>query len=207
MLAISYPVSAIHMRYTADDNTRLGEDKREGKTAKKQYNFRPSVVNRLRAVVNRVGIDEIDVVTRAILKEAGSLPLLGSVPCGNAQEVEAISRNEAEDWVNVGDLIKSAPGDYLLRARGDSMTGNGIEDGDLILIRPSQSCQNNDIAVVLISDPFGTTQATLKRVQYKEGSSSVSLVPMNPSYQVREVDTKKEELKICGVYKGLIRTQ
>jgi repressor LexA len=47
---------------------------------------------------------------------------------------------------------------YALRVRGDSMKGDGILDGDFLVIEASQTAQNGDIVVALIDE-----NATLKR--------------------------------------------
>jgi len=58
------------------------------------------------------------------------VPILGGIPCGSPEEhTELVEGYVAlpEEWL-FGDC-------YLLRAEGDSMTGAGIDDGDLVLIR------------------------------------------------------------------------
>jgi repressor LexA len=53
---------------------------------------------------------------------AGGLPVLGSIPAGPL--AEAIS--ETDDVRDPGELLPWREGDFLLRVRGDSMTGDGI---------------------------------------------------------------------------------
>lgn len=64
---------------------------------------------------------------------------------------------------------------YGLRIQGDSMTGAGILDGDLIIVRQEQSARSGQIVVALIGD-----EATCKRLSIEDGS--VWLLPENPNY-------------------------
>ena len=62
----------------------------------------------------------------------GGLPLLGSIPAGPLSD--AVS--QAAEIIDPAELLSNEPGDFLLRVRGDSMIGDGILDGDLVLLRP-----------------------------------------------------------------------
>lgn len=54
--------------------------------------------------------------------------------------------------------------DFALRAKGDSMAGAGIKDGDIVLIRSQSYADNGDIVVVMVSDQMG--EFALKRYSY-----------------------------------------
>ena len=58
-------------------------------------------------------------------------------------------------------LLDVQDGDFLLRVRGESMTGIGIMDGDYVLVRPAADVLDGEVAVVLIP---GEDSATLKRL-------------------------------------------
>ena len=71
--------------------------------------------------------------------------IIGNIPCGNLSlEEEAI-----EEIVNLPVSIFGKGELFLLHARGDSMTGAGIDDGDLVLIRKQPDCEVGDIVVAL----------------------------------------------------------
>ncbi len=61
----------------------------------------------------------------------GGVPLLGLIPAGPLEEAIA----QAEEIVEPS--LSSRSGDFLLRVHGDSMIGDGIMDGDLVLLRPN----------------------------------------------------------------------
>ena len=125
---------------------------------------------------------------------AGGLPVLGAIPAGPLSEAVA----EADDVREPGDLLPWRDGDFLLRVRGDSMIGDGILDGDLVLIRPQPEARRGEIAAVQVGDAH---EATLKRVFVQEGS--VTLRASNPLFS--DLTVPAETVKIAGVFRGLIR--
>lgn len=64
---------------------------------------------------------------------------------------------------------------YALRIKGDSMTGAGILDGDLIIVRQEQTARSGQIVVALLGE-----EATCKRLYRENGE--VWLLPENPAY-------------------------
>ena len=127
---------------------------------------------------------------------AGGLPLLGSIPAGPLTEVLA----GAEEMVEDRDLLAWREGDFLLRVRGDSMIGDGILDGDKVLLRPGVEPYAGEIAAVLVGD---THEATLKHFLPLPESGQIKLRASNPGY--RDVIVPAETVKVAGVYRGLIR--
>lgn len=98
------------------------------------------------------------------------IPLLGEIACG-----EPIFANEdRESYVEVGTNIKA---DFCLRAKGDSMIGARILDGDIVFIRSQSMVENGEIAAVIIND-----EATLKRVSYHRDKNTLILKAENPKY-------------------------
>ena len=94
--------------------------------------------------------------------------LLGNVACG-----QPIFANEEFDvYVEVGTGLHC---DFCLRAKGDSMTGARIYDGDIVFIREQPLVNNGEIAAVIIND-----EAVLKRVFLSEGK--LVLQSENPKY-------------------------
>ena len=89
---------------------------------------------------------------------------------------------------------------YALEVAGDSMIGDGILDGDFVIIRKQETADDGDIAVVLIGD-----EATLKRV-YREGRR-LRLQPSNPTMKPIYVDSGEVRIqgKVVGVQRLLDR--
>lgn len=97
------------------------------------------------------------------------LPLLGTIPAGPLEEVIA-QQDAAFESVSVNELLKHRPGDFLLRIKGESMVGDGILNGDLVLLRPGVEIQQGEIAAVVWSGSGAECEATLKRVFKKPAS-------------------------------------
>lgn len=98
------------------------------------------------------------------------IPLLGEIACGEPIYAD----QDLKSYVEVGANIHA---DFALRAKGDSMIGARINDGDLVFIRKQPMVANGEIAAVIIDD-----EATLKRIYYQTGEHLV-LQAENPAYQ------------------------
>ena len=99
------------------------------------------------------------------------IPLLGEIACG-----EPIFCNEGrESYVEAGTDVRA---DFCLKARGDSMIGARILDGDLVFIQRDVPIEDGQIYAVAIDD-----EATLKRVYYDAEDHMLQLVAENPAYK------------------------
>lgn len=98
------------------------------------------------------------------------IPILGEIHCGEP----SFADQEFESYVEVGSKLHV---DFALRAKGDSMIGARIHDGDLVFIRRQDTVRNGEIAAVLIDD-----SAALKRVRYLPGNM-IMLQAENSAYE------------------------
>lgn len=130
---------------------------------------------------------------RRCLGAGGGLPLLGTIPAGPLTE----ALQEA-DMVETNDLFPHRDGDFLLRVRGDSMIGDGILDGDTVLLRPQVAWQNGEIAAVLVGESY---ESTLKRIFLSK--KDVILRASNPKYP--DLTLPAQSVQVAGVFRGLIR--
>lgn len=130
---------------------------------------------------------------RQAIGESSGIPLLGTIPAGPLTE----ALQEAQT-VDAHDLLPYREGDFLLRVRGDSMIGDGILDGDAVLIRPGIAWQSGEIAAVLVGEDY---ESTLKRI-FLSGEN-VILRASNPIYPDLEIPARA--VQIAGVFRGLIR--
>jgi repressor LexA len=142
----------------------------------------------------RISFDGQNVVTELSNKgseETIPVGIIGSIPCGNLTlEEEAI-----EEIVQLPTSLFGKGELFLLHASGDSMTGAGIDDGDLVLIRKQEEARNGDIVVAFIEGEGNT----LKR--YKRYGHTVFLHPENPKY----TDIPLKDCKIQGVAVSVIK--
>lgn len=130
---------------------------------------------------------------RLLVDDSHGTPLIGKVAAGLPISSEANIEAQIEF---PKDLFRQAP-DYLLRVQGDSMTGIGIMDGDILGVLSTQSAKNGDVVVARVND-----DVTVKRFQ-REGNE-IQLIAENPSYPPIVV-TPEDDFQIEGQMLGLIR--
>ncbi len=114
------------------------------------------------------------------------IPLLGEIAAGSP----IFAEENIEEYLTVD---ADDDGTFALRVQGDSMTGVGIYDGDIIYVREQPTVNNGEIAVVLIHDGFPeSSEATVKRF-YQYGKTVV-LRPEshNPEHKDREITLGKD---------------
>ncbi|MGP1376397.1 MAG: LexA family protein [Bulleidia sp.] len=103
------------------------------------------------------------------LPRPGTIPVLGTVPCGiPAEAIEDIE--EYIDYIGV-------PGHtyYGLRAKGDSMSPE-IRDGDIMIIDSMPDVPSGSIAIVKVNGDDATCKKLLK------SKAGITLVPLNNAY-------------------------
>ena len=115
------------------------------------------------------------------------VPMLGEIACGKP----VWANEERESYVQAGVNIKA---DFCLIARGDSMIGARIHDGDIVFCRSQNMVENGEIAAVIIGD-----EATLKRVYYYPDKQKLVLQAENPKYEpFVYVGSELDEINIIG---------
>lgn len=129
-------------------------------------------------------------------------PILGWIPAGPPTEVLPSAFEDAAQSLGgaLAGVLGLQPGDFFLQVQGDSMIGDGICDGDLVLIRPDVSPNDGEIAAVAVGED---RYATLKRIFAEPENGQVELRPSNPRLQSLRVAV--EEVHITGVFRGLVR--
>jgi DNA polymerase V len=95
-------------------------------------------------------------------------------------------------------LIEHPASTFLVRVKGDSMTGAGIHSGDLLIVDRSKEAKNNDVIVAALNGEF-----TVKRLQKKAGK--IGLIAENSNYQPIEI-TPAMDFEIWGVVLHAIHT-
>jgi repressor LexA len=123
------------------------------------------------------------------------VPVFGAIPAG----LPAQREQEPEETVRVSPAVfgvrDTRPGHFwFLRVTGDSMTGAGILDGDLVaLVR--REPRPGDIIAALVDG----TETTLKRYLKERGRAILRAA--NPRYR----DLRPRQLESQGVVVGLLR--
>lgn len=143
---------------------------------------------------------EVNSTKKDILgNEVVSIPLLGTVKAGYDYLAE-------ENWIGTVDLDKNTAesGEFFaLKVKGDSMSPIFLE-GDIVIIKKQNDCENNKVAVVIINGEEGT----LKRV--KKTEQGIILQPFNPIYgpvMFTNDEIKDKPVVIAGVFHELRRNE
>lgn len=123
-----------------------------------------------------------------------TVPIIGRVAAG----YPVLAEENIEGTFTIdASLIKSKNNIFALKTSGDSMTGAGILDGDLVLVNSQKDAKNGDIVVALIGD-----ESTLKTYESKKGKTY--LVPANKNYPILDM-TNKQDFSIIGKIIGVYR--
>lgn len=97
-------------------------------------------------------------------------PLLGEIACGEP----IYASEDHESYIDASADIKA---DFCLTAKGDSMIGARIHNGDVVFIRKQPIVENGEIAAVVIDN-----EATLKRWYFYPEQKKLILNPENPTF-------------------------
>lgn len=107
-----------------------------------------------------------------------ALPCLGAVPAGNP--IEAIEDRIGTLRMSTSMLPKPTPARsslFALRAKGESMMGAGIMDGDWLVVASQQTAPASSIVVARLEG-----EATVKRLM-KDRTRGWFLKPENPAFK------------------------
>jgi repressor LexA len=132
---------------------------------------------------------------RSVQAHLFEVPVYGAIPAG----LPAMQEQDPEDVIAVDPAIfgvrRLRPGHFwFLRVTGDSMTGAGILDGDLVALARKEP-QPGDIIAALVDE----TTTTLKRFVKERGRTLLRAA--NPLY----ADIVPRRLESQGVAVGVIR--
>lgn len=129
------------------------------------------------------------------LVEEPGLPVVGRVAAGSP----VLAAEHVEDRLGLAPDLFHPAATYLLRVLGDSMTGVGIHDGDLLAVHKTEQVRSGDIVVARIED-----EVTVKRLRRKSRRHLV-LEAENPDYDPIPVDLAKQQFAIEGLSVGVLR--
>ncbi|MEI6833658.1 MAG: transcriptional repressor LexA [bacterium] len=129
------------------------------------------------------------------------LPCLGAVPAGNP--VEAIEDRIGTLRISKSMIAKPIPSKeslFALRAKGESMVGAGILDGDWLVVTSQQTALANSIVVARLEG-----EATVKRLM-KDRSRGWYLKPENPEFKPVYAEDRQFEVigKVVALQRGFI---
>ena len=120
--------------------------------------------------------------------------MLSRVPAGFPSPADDFE----DEPLDIADYLVNQPETtYFVRAEGDSMTGVGIDDGDLLVVDRAREPQNGDVVVAALNGVL-----TVKRLE--RTADALYLAAENPGYEAIEV-SPYEDLVVWGVVRHVIR--
>jgi DNA polymerase V len=132
----------------------------------------------------------------SLLAPIQSIPLYGhSIPAGFPSPAD----DYVEDRLDLNQLlVHNKSSTFFLRVKGDSMTGAGIFDGDIIVVDRSLEPVDRTVVVAVVDG-----ELTVKRLRLRCGSTE--LHAENPKYQPIRFK-EGQELTIWGVVTSTVHT-
>jgi repressor LexA len=126
-----------------------------------------------------------------------SVPLVGRVAAGGP----ILAEENIEDRLALGADIAGGEDAFALHVRGDSMIECGINDGDMVVVRPQRDAPNGAIVVARIeNEQTGEHEATVKRF-FREAGGRIRLQPENSSME----PIFPRDVQIEGVVVAVVR--
>ena len=125
--------------------------------------------------------------------EVVTLPVLGRVAAG----IPIGADIGLDQELRLDRRLFSMPPDYLLLVQGDSMTDDGILDGDLVGVHRSRDARNGQTVVARVDE-----ELTIKRLERRR--SRICLLPRNLAHKPIVVHPG-QDFAIEGIYCGLVR--
>ena len=123
-----------------------------------------------------------------------TLPIMGRIAAGTPIEaIQQVSNNVSVP----GEMLKNSGRHYALEVKGDSMIEAGINEGDTVIIKRSDTADNGKIVVALIDEH----EAMLKRIRRK--GKTVALESANRNYETKIFGP--DRVKVQGVLVSLYR--
>jgi len=128
----------------------------------------------------------------AFTKNAFGIPMVGSVQAGFPSPEEEALR----DVISMDEYLITKPeSSFLLKVSGDSMTGAGIMEGDLVIVEKGRSPKTGDIVIAEVDGEW-----TMKYFHRK--GKQIILEAANPKYPLIK---PRSELRLGGVVTAVIR--
>lgn len=124
------------------------------------------------------------------------IPVFGEIPAGIPIEMVDDSFIEDEEEIPA-DWLKGDNTYFCLKVRGQSMMPK-FEDGDILILKQQDDCENGDYCAVSINH----TECTFKKVLKKE--NGITLMPLNPDYEPLFF-TNKEVVELPITILGIVK--
>lgn len=137
-----------------------------------------------------------------LIQQADGVFVKGYIAAGEPLEIFT----EPDQTIQVGRELEH-DNTYALIVKGRSMIEDHICDGDYVVVKPQETCENGDIVVAVHLVPGSTGSATLKRFFQEKEHNRVRLQPANSELEPIYVPKSEwaQEWRIQGKVVAIFR--
>ena len=142
----------------------------------------------------RLPVSMVDRVLRFVQSRESAIPLYA---CGVSAGFPSPADDYLEGSLDLNEhLIGRPEATFFVRAKGDSMIGAGIHDGDLLVVDRSAEPKDGRVIIAVING-----ELTVKRLVRKQDKAW--LEPENPAYQPISFN-EEDDVRVWGVVTNVI---
>lgn len=123
-----------------------------------------------------------------------SVPVIGQIAAGQPIPVpDAFAENDVANMIEISQELapQSGQGLFALKVKGHSMIDALIGDGDIVILKSQQTCENGDTVAVWLEEERETT---LKKF-YLEDGNRVRLQPQNVTMEPIYTDASNVQVQ------------
>ena len=135
----------------------------------------------------------IELISGGVEAEIVNVPIIGEIAAGSPID----AYEERLDTVPVASAMARSDDVFALRVRGSSMIDDHICDGDVVIVEPSPTVADGEIAVAMLEDG----SVTLKRLYRERGR--VRLQPANSEMDPIFVDDVRVRGRAVAIMRDL----
>src|SRR6266576_1110007 len=137
-----------------------------------------------------------------LIETVTGIPVMGSTAAGQPLEIS----NDPEEMLDVGRELEP-DNTYALIVKGRSMIEDHICDGDYVVIKPQDTCNNGDVVVAVHLQEGMSGSATLKRFFQEKDHDRVRLQPANSELEPIFIPKSEwdKEWKVQGIVIAIFR--
>ncbi|WP_411680046.1 S24 family peptidase [Clostridium thailandense] len=145
-------------------------------------------------VIDEISVKEDGQEVQYAVEDLISFKIYSSIAAG----IPIFMNSQCEDILNLPrHWFNSSEEYFVLKVKGDSMIGAGIDNGDMVVIKKQETAENRDIVAAAVD----SENATLKR--FVKMGDSVLLMPENDKYE--PIQIRSDEAKVMGIAVGVVK--
>ena len=122
------------------------------------------------------------------------LPLVVNFP----KDLPVTAMENVEGYYSLGAILGDSGNLFLIRMQDDSMTGAGINDGNILVVKQQSKVGDGEIGVAIVDG-----QASVRKIYFQ--GNHIRLTPENPKFSVFKFDPEKRDIRIAGSVIGIIK--